>query len=768
MNKSTDHLAIIAIIVILAAVAFVMFCRDSAQDDYYDVWVIHSHEPTYEQYTEYNDALERNLTKSGINARLHYNYLCCNRHIASAEDSICNRWIDSIAATGNWPDLIITTEDQATYALLSTMRPELKQCPILFGGVRFPNYPLLAKYHNVTGVRDTVDFCANMEVMKELTGNRHAYTNLDRRFFDNKAYELITNQIKGKPIVNNLDWTYRLGEISKLPADSMSVTSISMRHLNENTNRDVELAERITKGNENFFMMLGPQGLMNNINLKFDATTHSITTMSLRPQFSGINNLFGTQNCAILAGYFSSIDTWASEQSEMAAKLLHGMPASQLPIQISAKDYYLDWRTAQKFNISLGEIPSRYHIVNIPFKSLHPDWFWGMTISGSLIIVLALALSISAARNATKKKLRAYKELRENKLTFDLMHSFTQSFVWRTIDKTVTFDDSFWIFLKQKPHLITSEQFMLNWVHPDFFDAYRREILHANTTDYKSVQLKCDFEGNGNFNWWEVRIKGEYDENKHYLTFGLLLNIDDIKEREQELILARKRMEEADLKESFLANMSHEIRTPLNAIVGFSNILASPDDFLKPEEKEEYFEIIQQNNDLLLKLVNDILDISRIESGYMEFKFEQIDITSFMDGIEQSFSVQAPKHLQFIYRPGHKDIRLFIDTARAHQVMMNFLTNAAKFTPKGSITLGWEYHYDCKEVELFVEDTGIGLSDDDCILIFNRFFKKNEFMQGTGLGLSICRVIAERLRGRLTVKSKINQGSRFSLWLKPV
>ena len=99
---------------------------------------------------------------------------------------------------------------------------------------------------------------------------------------------------------------------------------------------------------------------------------------------------------------------------------------------------------------------------------------------------------------------------------------------------------------------------------------------------------------------------------------------------------------------------------------------------------------------------------------------------------------------------------------------MNFLTNAGKFTPAGYITLGWEYHHDIDEVEIYVEDTGIGLSENDCVLIFNRFYKKNEFVQGTGLGLSICSVIAERLRGRLTVKSKINKGSRFSLWLKPV
>ena len=179
-------------------------------------------------------------------------------------------------------------------------------------------------------------------------------------------------------------------------------------------------------------------------------------------------------------------------------------------------------------------------------------------------------------------------------------------------------------------------------------------------------------------------------------------------------------------------------------------------------------ETINKNNEILLKLVNDILDISRIESGYMDFRFEQIKIEDLMNGIHQSYSVQAPQHLEFIYRPGAEEYILFIDQMRAQQVVMNFLTNAAKFTPKGSITLGWEYHKESKEVEIYVQDTGIGLSEDDCLLIFNRFFKKNEFKQGTGLGLAICRVIAERLHGRITVNSKLHQGSRFSLWLKVV
>ena len=769
MKRHSKSIILSAILlIILLAVVVCYFIKQSNRDYDYKIWVVHSHENSYEQYEEYNRLLEKNFAHQGIHAQFCYNYLDCNRYIEVAEDSICKHWIDSVDAADAWPDLIITTEDQSTYAMLSTGREQLRRCPIMFGGVRFPNYKLLAKYDNVTGIRDTIELAPCLRVLRELIGNRHAFTNLDRRFFDKKIEALLEEQMKDLPILNNLHWDYRLFQLHRVSPDSTTITSIAMRQIGDNTNPDVSPESRAIKGNENFFMMLGPQGSLNNIMLKFDATSHSIATMSLRPQLSGINNLFGTKNSAIVGGYFSSISTWADEQARMGAKLLRGTKPADLPIDVSTKDYYADWEAAKKFNYTLDRIPDYFHIINLPFSEKHPTIYYSLIAVASLIIILSIAISASSAHHATKKKLSALRALRENKMAYDFTSSFTQSFVWRTRDESVTIDDSFWTFVDSPEQNLTMGEFMERWVHPDYYEVYRSEIWHSKSTEYHAVEMQCDFMGNGEYHWWEVRTKGEYDAQGNYATFGLLINIDDLKEREAELILARKRMEEADIKESFLANMSHEIRTPLNAIVGFSNLLASPDDLVSQEEKEEYFELIKQNNDLLLKLVNDILDISRIESGYMEFNFETVNICTFVEGVEHSYSVQAPNHLKFIYKPGNADLNLFIDTSRAQQVLMNFLTNAGKFTPKGSITLGWEYHAETNEVEIYVEDTGIGLSENDCVLIFNRFYKKNEFAQGTRLGLSICRVIAERLRGRLTVKSKINQGSRFSLWLKPI
>ncbi len=752
----------IVIVGLLAAAAVMGVAIHQATLPTKRVWVIHSHELDYEQYEEYNELLRKELQRRGIRAQLSFSYMECNRHIEVDEDRIVRHWIDSVSTQGSWPDLVITTEDQATYALLSTHRAELKNSPILFGGVRFPNYRLLSQYDNVTGIRDTVDFITTMQVVRELSGCQHVCTNLDKGFFDRQVEKMILAQMEGHPILNNLHWHHRMQHIFNLPADSMSLTGLAMREIGTNAAQE-DIKQY--KGNQNFFWAVGPTGIMHYLLLKFDATSHTLAIMSLRQQFSGINNLFGTDGSGLLAGYFSSIPTWASEQAEMAVQLLRGTPARDLPIQISPKDYYLDWTVAQKYGLTLDQIPARYHIVNLPYRTAHPVAYWTFHILLYTLLIGGTIVAVWVAVRATRKQMAAFRLLKEKQDTLEITSSFTKSFVWHSVDNQVEFDDAFWRYLKQKPHPLTVLDFM-KWVHPEYHSLYRQEIIETTTDQNIVMQLQCDFRGSGHYTWWEVRMKGEQDTHGHTKIFGLLFNIDLMKQREQELVEARKRMEEADLKESFLANMSHEIRTPLNAIVGFSNILATPDMELTDEEKAEFVETINRNNDILLKLVNDILDISRIESGYMEFSFEQVEVGTFIDSIYQSYQVQAPKHLEFLCHAGQgAHERISIDVTRAQQILMNFLTNAAKFTPKGSITLGWTLHEEKREVELYVEDTGIGLSKDDCILIFNRFFKKDEFKQGTGLGLSICRVIAERLQGRITVDSELGRGSRFSLWL---
>lgn len=239
---------------------------------------------------------------------------------------------------------------------------------------------------------------------------------------------------------------------------------------------------------------------------------------------------------------------------------------------------------------------------------------------------------------------------------------------------------------------------------------------------------------------------------------GSSLVITNRKKMEQELTTAKDLAEESNrLKSAFLANMSHEIRTPLNAIVGFSGILASTEE---EQEKQEYVSIIENNNTLLLQLISDILDLSKIEAGTLELNYSNVELNELMRELERGFLLRVKTDavkLEFV-EPA-EPCMAYTEKNRLSQLMINLVTNAIKFTEKGSI----RFSYEMRENELYfyVTDTGCGIPKDKQQNIFGRFVKLNSFAQGTGLGLSICKTLMDRMGGRIGVESEEGKGSTF-------
>lgn len=250
-----------------------------------------------------------------------------------------------------------------------------------------------------------------------------------------------------------------------------------------------------------------------------------------------------------------------------------------------------------------------------------------------------------------------------------------------------------------------------------------------------------------------------------------------IEEKEQlvksqyELKLAKDKAEETrdmalkvERKESFFANISHEIRTPLNAIVGFSNLLASDDDLSK-EEQNLFLCVINQNCDQLLKLVNDVLDLSRMESGKLSFSIDLYNLTDIINEVYMTHQMMIPKGVDFLITVPELPVVMYTDKMRLKQVITNFISNAQKFTVTGHIRIGYEFDASSNTITLFVEDTGKGIPEEYQKKIFERFCKQDDFDKGTGLGLSISTVIAEKLGGHLTLTSEVDKGSCFAIVL---
>ena len=284
---------------------------------------------------------------------------------------------------------------------------------------------------------------------------------------------------------------------------------------------------------------------------------------------------------------------------------------------------------------------------------------------------------------------------------------------------------------------------------PKLLDANRKFTGVHFWEDYNPVTKR----------WYTIQSMAIKWLDGRWAIMELATDITTRKQVELELIQAKEKAEESDrLKSAFLANMSHEIRTPLNAIVGFSNMLPHTED---PVEMREYADIIETNTDLLLQLINDILDLSKIEAGTFDFYPSSIDVNQTMEEIEQSMRLRLKNSdvtLAFTERlPG---CLFYIDKNRLIQLLANFVNNAIKFTQTGTICMGYRMT-DTDTIYFYVSDTGCGMSNEQCEHVFERFVKYNPFIQGTGLGLSICRTIVERLGGKIGVDSEEGKGSTF-------
>ena len=358
------------------------------------------------------------------------------------------------------------------------------------------------------------------------------------------------------------------------------------------------------------------------------------------------------------------------------------------------------------------------------------------------------------------------RELKERNYKIELSYKTVGMSYWGFDVKSLkfsAFNDPINDFYSEKT--ITPEDY-LNATHPDDVVFVRKYMEHMFRGIDKDFNVKYRSKTKWDDEWQTLLVTGiqvERDKEGHVTRYtGITINNTKWEKMIQQLKELKEKAELSDrLKSAFLANMSHEIRTPLNAIVGFSELMVTCDD---PEEKKEYINIIQSNNELLLRLINDILDLSKIESGIIERRKENFNLAKVCN--ELFVTIQAKMtnpNVELRLDGPNSECWVLLDRNRLKQVWMNFLTNAVKCTKSGYIKMG--YGIEREGLRIYVEDTGIGIPDDLHDKVFTRFEKLNEFSQGTGLGLTISRAIVEAAGGEVGFTSKLGVGSTFWAWL---
>lgn len=298
-------------------------------------------------------------------------------------------------------------------------------------------------------------------------------------------------------------------------------------------------------------------------------------------------------------------------------------------------------------------------------------------------------------------------------------------------------------------------------IYPDdrgIFEAIYNRLLAGESCKI-DLELRLDLLNTGEYKWVDLKgVAQEFDERgKVTKVLGFIADIQKRRDDEQALIEAKHRAEESDrLKSAFLANVSHEIRTPLNAIVGFSEVIAHTESEC---EREEYLDIVNANSNLLLHLINDILDLSRIESGKMEFIDENIQMDELCEELRQMHQMRIKNDVKIIFERPAASLTIVSDSHRLRQLYSNLISNAIKYTEKGAITFGYKLKGDM--MEGYVRDSGSGIPAEKLNNVFGRFEKLDLLKQGFGLGLSICKSILDKMGGEIWVESELGVGSCF-------
>lgn len=736
-------------------------CTHSPCSSQHKIALIHSYQRGYNNAERINRLFADELKKNGLQCEIKSYYLNCEKYGSTDEERRISGFIDDSNIWG--ADLIAVLDDQATYSLMSCNHPKVREIPVVFSGVNYPNTELLQQYPNVTGYIDRPDYLKTCQMIERIMGKVCIHVIKGGTFLDKIIWKDLEKQCTGHNINIRDRVNERILNISPdslenkkfSPFDSEKPTELSYL----DTTMIAKLVSDSVPARRLLWMASGVFDYSLFLYTKRDFTTLRIGSLFDNPGFETINEGFGT-NDYMLGGYFTPIEIQIKDMAAgIKERLDKKMPGQQL--QQCAKQYVVNWVTLEKYKIPEERIPEEYIIMYKPFSKKYSTLILTIKIVVGILLLLFVSYLIYIYGREKKRKQDALRNLKYEHELLSLAMESGNTYAWRFDGEKAIFDPQFYELIHYDSPQMNIDD-MVKFIHPDKRERFLHQVANLSDHPKRTAQYRCKF--TGEYQWWEFRYKQIcHNDNIHIIT-GLLQNIQEVKDKEEELIQARKVAERAELKQSFLDNMSHEIRTPLNAITGFSNLLTTEKD-LSEEEKQEFISIINDNTDLLLKLVNDVLELSRIESGNMSFNYREESVRSLLNSIYNTHQLTISSSLKFIKEFPEGDVFVHIDNMRMTQVITNFLNNAKKFTKSGHIKLGYHHQPASHEVHIFVEDTGAGIPKEELQIIFDRFYKHNEFAQGVGLGLSICKVIVEKMQGRIEVTSEINKGSRFTVVL---
>ena len=736
---------------------------------------MYSSSPYYDCYGNFEELLRQEFRKQGIEPVFNKFYLDFNT--VDPKEGIKNMEAYLEIIKDKPVALILTVGDQAVSALFNTRHRLLSSVSVVACNVHFPDEKLIKEYERrkVYVLRDAPDFQRNIDFIKSLrpqVGIDVIY-NIDLTPLGRKSFDLLTRfadrkemRLLGCGTAFSVEPEYK--ELQEMVEHYNLMPARAGSHVGKDEITISLCPFRYTKGTSLFVdMEKSKSGQKKEVFLldKFDQMSLPITKALNIPSFSCIRQGFG-EDAKIVGGYMATDEISARTAADFSVRLMNKEKIGMPKIRDMEKEYVLDWTYFSAYaDFDVENVPENVRIINYSFYDRYRNELYFLTglFILAFILVLVSWLRIRRRSREERKNLEMLEEIHK-RLTLSMDGGRVA--LWDIQGENIEFDENYTRLVGMEQRTFVRTDF-LKYAYPDDVSLLNSlyETLHQST-DMHVRRVRFSF-SEENYRWYELRCRSLKDAKGRIMLAGVMQDIQLQVEREEQLIQAKQMAENAELKQSFLNNMSHEIRTPLNAIVGFTNLLVGEGgDEIEPEEKKAMLEIINRNNELLLKLVNDVVEISRLDSGNLDLEIKEWNMTTVVKEIYMAYQALIKPSLQFhLVLDESLSLPVSIDRMRFIQVISNFLNNADKFTRSGSVTLGCSVDKEHQKVSVYVQDTGKGIDEKELMMIFDRFYKTDEFEQGSGLGLSICKVIIERLCGCIEVWSEVGKGSCFTVIL---
>lgn len=742
--------------------------------------VLHSYDDMFQEGEYFRNYMSDHLRRyhKGISANVHHIYL----DLVHLEDPAVSafggdaHFMDSI--TGFSPDILLVNDDLALDYLFERFDTLLRRQPVVFAGVSAPRHWQREDYPFMTGWEDPVDLASNCEILRSVTGLHNVTVELDHSDFDDRLRSRIyENILDSTRFINNGDF-----HLSRLEESALSTPQyagkivVNFLSMSDRTSNKMEpeigsgLSDRMITIDPMYDSLLWIQ----QIQVKYDIFSSEKIDTEKNPRLTAIRERFNVEGSRykstvrsdvgytgpqFLGGYFTSLETQIQDQLHYAISIADGANPQFLPVKSHQKEYYLDWNamSAVEPRLNYKDYYLLYNIVNVPFRVSHRFLFLvSVTILAALILGIVSVLSLRRLRSLRQEREELDHDIGIESVKMRLSTDNREILFFKLSGGMILFEDNVYSDIQSSPY---------SWSISDFSGRVGAESLPSyeiltgtHKSDDKSGRIRIHMNVKDSIkHWWDVfyfRSGG-----KKNMTVGMAVNIDDIVENERYVQNSMEKADEVAAKQNFIANITHDIRTPLNAISGFAQLLAEGCD---ADERVMYSEIISTNTEQLLNLVDSAVNKPADSTDGLSFKIRRIDISRLIDDSYRTNNILTPSHLKFIYEPcGKNGIMVKADPVRTSQVLNNLINNAFKYTPNGSVTLGWKVLETECQIEVYVVDTGIGISEEDSKHIMDRYGMAHGNKKGTGLGLDICAKIIAVQNGKYGFTSRPGIGSRF-------